>query len=61
MEILKSLILRTILLLAGATEAQVSINVNIGSPPLWGPTGYTHVQYYYLPDVEAYYDVRIRF
>lgn len=40
-----------------AAQAQVSVNVNIGSPPLWGPVGYTEVQYYYLPDVEAYYDV----
>lgn len=38
-------------------HAQVSVNVNIGRPPLWGPVGYTEVQYYYLPDVEAYYDV----
>jgi len=58
MKILKSLLLGTALLLAGATQAQVSISVNIGSPPLWGPIGYTDVQYYYLPDVEAYYDLR---
>ncbi len=45
------------LLLAVATQAQVSVNVNIGSPPMWGPAGYSEVQYYYLPDVEAYYDV----
>lgn len=37
--------------------AQVRINVNIGSQPLWGPTGYDYVNYYYLPDVECYYDV----
>lgn len=45
------------LLLAGSLQAQVSVNVNIGSPPQWGPVGYSNVQYYYLPDVEAYYDV----
>lgn len=45
------------LLLAGAVQAQISVNVNIGSPPMWGPVGYSDVQYYYLPDVEAYYDV----
>lgn len=38
-------------------QAQLSINVNIGSQPLWGPVGYDHVDYYYLPDVEAYYHV----
>jgi hypothetical protein len=43
--------------LAIRAPAQISINVNIGTPPLWGPVGYNEVQYYYLPDVEAYYDV----
>ncbi|MES2454211.1 MAG: hypothetical protein V4594_01665 [Bacteroidota bacterium] len=37
--------------------AQVSVNVNIGSQPLWGPTGYDHVDYYYLPEIESYYYV----
>ena len=46
-----------VLFLAGTTQAQVSVNVNVGSPPMWGPAGYSNVQYYYLPDVEAYYDV----
>lgn len=39
------------------SSAQVSVNVNIGSQPLWGPVGYDHVDYYYLPDVESYYYV----
>ncbi|CAM4283287.1 hypothetical protein SAMN06265348_109216 [Pedobacter westerhofensis] len=39
------------------TKAQVSLNINIGSQPQWGPTGYDHVDYYYLPDVDAYYNV----
>jgi hypothetical protein len=37
--------------------AQVSINVNIGSQPLWGPVGYDYVDSYYLPDIESYYSV----
>lgn len=37
--------------------AQVSINVNIGSQPLWGPVGYDYVDSYYLPDIECYYSV----
>lgn len=37
--------------------AQISLNVNIGSQPLWGPVGYDHVDYYYLPDIESYYSV----
>lgn len=38
-------------------KAQISLSINIGSQPEWGPTGYDHVDYYYLPDVDAYYDV----
>lgn len=37
--------------------AQVSISLNIGSQPLWGPVGYDYVDNYYLPDIECYYNV----
>jgi hypothetical protein len=37
--------------------AQVSLNINIGSQPTWGPVGYDYVDYYYLPDIETYYYV----
>src|SRR4051812_6698169 len=40
-----------------STKAQVNLSINIGSQPQWGPTGYDHVDYYYLPDVDAYYNV----
>jgi hypothetical protein len=46
-----------ILILASAGQAQFSMSINFGPPPPWGPVGYASVQYYYLPDVEAYYDV----
>jgi hypothetical protein len=36
---------------------QAQININIINQPLWGPTGYDYVEYYYLPDVETYYYV----
>lgn len=41
------------------SDAQVSvgINVNIGSQPAWGPVGYDHVDYYYMPDIDVYYNV----
>jgi hypothetical protein len=38
-------------------QAQVSINVNFGAPPVWAPSNRIAVQYYYLPDIDAYYDV----
>ena len=42
-----------------SAEAQLRINLgfNIGSQPEWGPVGYTHAEYYYMPGVDAYYDV----
>lgn len=58
MKTLKLLVIGTVLFLSGTLKAQVSVNVNIGSPPLWGPVGYTETRYYYLPDVQAYYDVQ---
>ena len=41
-------------------KAQISLQVNIGSQPNWGPRGYDHVDYYYLPEVESYYYVPTR-
>lgn len=44
---------------SATTQAQVSVNVNIGSPPSWGPVGYSNIDYYYLPDIQSYYDIRL--
>lgn len=38
-------------------DAQVGINVNIGSQPVWGPTGYDYAENYYFPDMDVYYNV----
>lgn len=53
------LIMATLLFVmaGGQMSAQVSVNVNLGSPPAWGPAGYTDVRYYYVPDIGIYYDV----
>lgn len=40
-----------------AAKAQVNVSINIGTQPAWGPVGYDHVDYYYLPDIETYYYV----
>jgi hypothetical protein len=45
---------------ATPAKAQVSVNINIGSQPDWGPRGYDYVDYYYLPEVESYYYVPTR-
>jgi hypothetical protein len=46
-------------LLFKKADAQVhfSVGVNIGAQPEWGPVGYDHADYYYMPDIGAYYDV----
>lgn len=40
-----------------SASAQISLSINIGSQPEWGPTGYDHADYYYMPDIDSYYDV----
>lgn len=57
MKTFKLLVLGLILFAATSSHAQISVNVNIGTAPEWGPSGYSEVEYYYLPDVEAYYDI----
>jgi hypothetical protein len=36
-------------------SAQIRVKVNINSMPLWGPEGFDHVEYYYLPEAGIYY------
>jgi len=57
MKTLKLIIAGIILVASGSIQAQVSVSVNIGTPPPWGPAGYAHIEYYYLPDIEVYYDI----
>jgi hypothetical protein len=57
MKALKLLTLGIVLFFAGAVQAQVSVRFNIGIQPQWAPVGYEDTRYYYLPDVESYYDV----
>ena len=57
MKALKLIALALFFFASTANYAQVSINVNVGAPPQWGPVGYNEVSYYYIPDVQSYYDV----
>jgi hypothetical protein len=60
---MKKLIFTAVILVSCLTfknaNAQIhfSVGVNIGSQPDWGPTGYDHAAYYYIPDIDGYYDV----
>ncbi|MDP4238094.1 MAG: hypothetical protein Q8904_01315 [Bacteroidota bacterium] len=58
MKVLKLIVFGIMLILACSLEAQLSVRLNIGTPPAWGPSGYDDVRYYYLPDIECYYDVQ---
>lgn len=58
----KIIVLVAILLLTVAVSsisAQGKV-VNVSSQPQWGPTGYDYVNYYYLPEIETYYNVPSR-
>jgi hypothetical protein len=59
---MKNIIIAAAILVSGfafnkSAEAQISLNVNIGSQPDWGPVGYDRADYYYMPDIDTYYSV----
>lgn len=60
---MKKIILITTLLLSGFIfqiaygQVHVEFKVNIATQPIWGPTGYDHVEYYYMPDIDVFYNV----
>jgi hypothetical protein len=61
----KSILIVAVLLgsfLCKTADAQVRIglNFNIGTQPVWGPTGYDHVDNYYIPDIDVFYNVQNR-
>ena len=43
-----------LLLHGGTAQAQVRISVNA---PYWGPAVPPNVQYYYIPEIDGYYDL----
>jgi hypothetical protein len=55
----RSVLLIAALLLSSIAYSQVriSLNLNLDRQPIWGPTGYDHVEYYYFPDIDTYYNV----
>lgn len=53
----KLLIGAFILFFAVQSSAQVSVSLNIGSRPDWCGHYENDVEYFYLPEIEAYYDV----
>jgi len=47
------------LFLANSADAQfrLNLNFNLDRQPIWGPAGFDHAEYYYLPDIEVYYNI----
>ena len=60
MKTTKLFFLIALLAITASSKAQISVNVNLGTPPVWAPAAPVEVQYYYLPDIETYYDVPAR-
>jgi hypothetical protein len=44
--------------LLNQANAQISVHVNLNLQPVWGPVGHDYVEYYYIPDLDCYYDVQ---
>ena len=44
------------LALAPAAHAQVNVNINT-APPAWGPPVPQGTQFYYIPEIDGYYDL----
>lgn len=64
MKTIRTLLIAITVMVFGSTKAQVSVglNVNIGAPPAWAPPPpvHTEVRYYYLPEIQTYYDCNTR-
>ena len=59
---MKRIIFATVIILGclsfkANAQVHLSVGINIGSQPDWGPVGYDNANYYYMPDIDAYYDV----
>jgi len=38
-------------------QIHISLGLNINNQPAWGPVGYDHAEFYYMPDIGVYYNV----
>ncbi len=62
MKKIQLIFLTTILLFAIKTTAQISVNISLGSRPAYNPPVHYYyddnVDYYFLPEIQAYFDNR---
>ncbi|MBI3883097.1 MAG: hypothetical protein HY305_02490 [Sphingobacteriales bacterium] len=54
---MKKLLLSVLLTVSYLQFTNAQVNVNIAIQPAWAPVGYDYVDYYYIPDIDAYYNV----
>ena len=47
------------LAVAPTAQAQINVNINTG-PPAWGPPVASGTQFYYIPEIDGYYDLYAR-
>lgn len=52
-----ALLMFTGLAFSQQANAQINVSINIGNQPAWGPSGYNHADFYYIPSINVYYDV----
>lgn len=41
----------------GAQQLAVNVHINLDRQPAWGPSGYSYASFYYLPEIDIYFDV----
>ncbi|MDP4284571.1 MAG: hypothetical protein Q8891_09115 [Bacteroidota bacterium] len=39
------------------SQVRVGLNINLGVQPVWGPVGYDYADYYYMPDIDVFYNI----
>lgn len=59
---MKKIILSIVLLMgvanfSGVEASNINVSINIGTQPAWGPVGYDYAPFYYMPDINVYYNV----
>ena len=57
MKKLKLLLLIAVFTIVNTVYSQVKVDINYGKPPVWAPATAVPAKYYYLPEIDTYYDV----
>jgi Ni/Co efflux regulator RcnB len=57
--VLSTVVISSLIFSSAKAQVRFSVNINIGAQPAWVANN-DAADYYYLPDIESYYDVRDR-